>query len=101
MKVVLYSMFDTKTSLYHAPIVSINGDSARRHYAQIFANGQNPYYDYAEDYQLMAVGTFSDETGKTEGLGAPEFIAHGTTLAKMADQLKIRRSGEGGIQSEQ
>ncbi len=91
MKVILYSIYDIKVKVFHAPICAMNGDQARRHFASVSANPGNPYYDHPEDYRLMAVGLFSDESGLVEGIGTPDHVCSGDDLATMADDLKRRR----------
>lgn len=93
MKVGLYSIYDVKTCIFHAPHCCINKEAAKRHFANIFANPQNPYYDYCEDYRVMDIGEFSDETGKVVGR-EPEHVADGQQIAAEADMLRERRKHE-------
>jgi len=92
MKVNLYAMYDLKTAVYHAPVCSTNEDSAKRYFATVFANPKNPYYDYYEDYNLMCLGTFSDESGVIDNRDTPpSYIASGQEIAEQARLLIARR----------
>lgn len=62
MNVGLYSIYDTKTGIYHPPMCCINDASAIREHAKIFC-GNNDFAKYASDYQLVKVGMYNDQTG--------------------------------------
>lgn len=91
MKVDLYSMFDTKVKMFHAPFPAVNDHAAKRNIAAIMARPENPYYDYAEDFILMKIGSFRDESGMLECTGTPEHVDTGVELSQMCDFVKTRR----------
>lgn len=93
MKVNLYCIYDVKTSVFHAPTCAINDHGAKRHFSKIFADPRHPYYDYSEDYSLICVGQFSDESGEVNG-SVHEHVCSGNELREMAETLRSRRPNE-------
>lgn len=90
MKVNVYAIYDVKLSVYHAPVTAINDVGVRRHFAQIFANPKAPYFDYYEDYNIIEIGTFQDESGTLEPVEHRR-VATGSEIADEARSLMKRR----------
>ncbi len=90
MKVNMYAIHDRKLNIFHAPVLALNDEDAKRKMAQAFASPQSPYFDYYEDYSLNQIGTFDDSGGLVATVKTKQ-IAIGDELAEMAALLKNRR----------
>jgi hypothetical protein len=59
----LYSIYDSTTQLYEPPFVDINNGSALRRIQDLMSSNPNsPYAKFPDDFDLMCIGTWSDET---------------------------------------
>ena len=60
----LYSIYDDTTKLFEPPFVDINNGSALRRIQDLMSSNPNsPYTKFPDDFSLMCVGTWNDETG--------------------------------------
>jgi hypothetical protein len=60
----LYSIFDNTTKLFEPPFVDINNGSALRRIQDLMqSNPTSPYAKFPDDFSLMCLGTWNDETG--------------------------------------
>lgn len=67
----LYSIFDKTTQLYEPPFVDINNGSALRRIQDLMmSNPQSPYAKFPNDFILMCVGTWNEETANVYTDGA-------------------------------
>lgn len=71
----VYSIQDVKVSVFHPPMVLKNKAEARRLMADVVADSQTPMHKYPEDFRLMHIGEFDDNSGLLSPLATPEFIA--------------------------
>ncbi len=60
----LYSIFDDVTKLFEPPFVDINNGSALRRIQDLMqSNPQSPYAKFPDNFTLMCIGTWNEETG--------------------------------------
>lgn len=91
MTLNLYAMRDRKMNQYHAPQMAVNNQQAIRMFTEIMLNPQARYRDYPDDYDLVHVGCFSDETGLLEDAADKAVVMTGGDLMEEAVALKERR----------
>jgi len=63
MKQLTFSIKDNKTGIYHRPMYLPHPQQAVRQFEQIVNDPQSTINRYPEDYQLVQLGEFDDETG--------------------------------------
>ena len=64
MKHQIYSMYDSQTLQYRQPTLMPNDGAAERALSELFHGDSNDYTKYPEDFTLMHLGEFDDETGQ-------------------------------------
>lgn len=62
----MYSIFDTKASLFGGPFFAFNDGVAQRNVAASVRGGDSLLSKFPEDYQLFRVGAFDDQSGIVE-----------------------------------
>lgn len=63
----LYSVYDKKSKIYAAPFIEINDGTAIRAIQDLIAsNGAHPFARHGEDFELVRVGTFNEQSGHIE-----------------------------------
>lgn len=70
----VYSIRDTKVSVYHVPFYAENEIMAIRSIQSHMSNGESFLSQYAPDYELYLLGQFDDVIGKFIMLDHPKFI---------------------------
>lgn len=80
MKVCVYSVRDLING-YGQPFTSSNDAAATRDFKLALSRKDSLLYVSCEDFDLMRIGEFDDETGMLEPC-APTIIAKGYVLAK-------------------
>lgn len=81
----VYSIYDMKAGLFLKPIfVQKKGQAIR-----MFENAcgdvnakDSMLSKYPNDFQLHRIGEFDEESGKINGLVAPEFVVNGSDFVK-------------------
>lgn len=59
----LFCIFDDVTKLYEPPFVDINKGSAIRRITDLMtSNPQSPYAKFPDNFKLMVIGTWNEET---------------------------------------
>lgn len=71
----VYSFHDSKLCIYHPPMVLLNDMEARRLLSDVVADGQTPMSKHPEDFRLVRIGEYNDNSGALSPLAQPEFIA--------------------------
>ena len=71
----VYSFHDVKVCVYHQPMVMLNDAEARRLASDLVADGQSPMSRHPEDFRLVRLGEFYDNSGELSPLAQPEFVA--------------------------
>ena len=60
----LYSVYDKKSKIYAAPFTEINDGTAIRAIQDLIANNEaHPFSRHGEDYELVRVGSFNEQSG--------------------------------------
>lgn len=63
-KKLLFSIYDDVTKMYEPPFVDINKGSAMRRIQDLMqSNPQSPYSKFPDNFTLMEIGEFTEETG--------------------------------------
>lgn len=63
-KKLLFSIYDDVTKMYEPPFVDINKGSAMRRIQDLMqSNPQSPYTKFPDNFTLMEIGEFTEETG--------------------------------------
>ena len=63
-KKLLFSIYDDVTKLYEPPFLDINKGSAMRRIQDLMqSNLQSPYTKFPDNFTLMEIGEFTEETG--------------------------------------
>lgn len=73
----LYSIRDTKTEAFQAPWTSQNNNTAMRTFSDIAKNPESMVNRHPQDYCLVKVGVWNDETGQPTP-GSHVTLAYGT-----------------------
>lgn len=77
MRKKVFTIYDNVADLYAEPFVAQNEGSAKRLFAQsVNDSGNNRIAANPADYELVEIGTWSDETGRFVALD--DTIRHGT-----------------------
>lgn len=74
MKLTIYSIHDRKAEIYNRPFYESNEVIAVRNVEMCFSDENNPMFAYPEDFELVRLGTYDDETGKFDILPIPELV---------------------------
>lgn len=62
-----YSILDTKAQIYNPPFYQRNAGEASRSFSKIVNDKQSLINQFPEDYTLVQIGAFDDETGLLVG----------------------------------
>lgn len=63
----LYSVYDKKSKTYAAPFTEINDGTAIRAIQDVMASNQShPFTRHSEDFELVRVGCFNEQSGHIE-----------------------------------
>lgn len=71
----VYSFHDSKVCIYHPPMVLLNDGEARRLASDCVNDAQTPMSRHPQDFRLVCIGEFDDNSGKITPLACPKFIA--------------------------
>ena len=71
----VYSFHDSKVCVYHPPMVLLNDAEARRLCADVVNDVQTPMSRHPQDFRLVRVAEYDDNSGVLKPLSVPEFIA--------------------------
>lgn len=67
MKLIIFSVFDSKGAFFGKPFFGMNEGSAIRDFGDGVNDGSikgNSWYAHPEDYSLFRIGTYEDATGE-------------------------------------
>ena len=82
MKMIQCAIFDSKAEQYGKLIPFPNEAVAERTFEYIVNDEQTEFFKNPEDYTLMALGEYDDETGTITNYEANRAIAAAITLKK-------------------
>ncbi|AXL14546.1 nonstructural protein [Microviridae sp.] len=84
-KKLLFSIYDDVTKMYEPPFLDINKGSAMRRIQDLMqSNPQSPYTKFPDNFTLMEIGEFTEETG----------LIHQDTLEHVVDLKEIQPTKE-------
>lgn len=87
MKLVVVTMFDKKSQVFHPPYYHHSLESAKRQAVDMFR--QNDLFSrYPEDFELYLIGSYDDHSGKLMPVEHKELLATGEAI--MAE-LELRK----------
>lgn len=80
MKYNIMSVYDRTAQLYGSPYYAVSKGSAIRGFSDEInrQDSQNTLYQHPDDFELVYLGTFDDESATFELLGTPERLVTGT-----------------------
>lgn len=86
MKMFIYSIYDTASAAYMRPFFQQSDGQALRSFSDIANDPNHDIGRHPEDYTLVRIGTFNDQTGKIDPEN-PESLITGleSVAAKRAD----------------
>lgn len=71
MKVLVYSVFDSKASCYGQPFFCLSREVAQRAFIDTIADPNSMLGKHPEDFSLFELGSFNDENGAFDMHAAP------------------------------
>lgn len=74
-----FSIFDSKAQAYLQPFFSINRETAVREFTKAVQSDGN-FSQFSEDYAMFELGTFDQNTGKSELHATPLHVVNAVTL---------------------
>lgn len=81
MKIKMFSIYDVKSEIHHPPHYCHTTGHAIRHFTTLFSQQETTFAKFPEDFRVMEVGEFDDQTGKVTPK-EPHLIAQGTELGR-------------------
>ena len=72
MKLQVYSVYDHKTEVFHAPNYFHNDGHALRELSMVLGKPNTAFTQYPEDFSIYQVGTFEDSKGLLQPLRSGE-----------------------------
>lgn len=88
MKMKVFSIRDSKGEMYNTPFYKLNDRDATFDFKRLVNDKQSLPGQYPKDYDLYALGTFDDQTGKFICLDQPQHIAEGILLIDQSSEQK-------------
>ena len=70
----VFSVFDSKARIYHAPFLSHNRATAMRLLSEVVADRGHAFGKHPMDFTLVELGSFNDETALMALNESPEHI---------------------------
>lgn len=70
----IFSIYDTKGSVYSRPILSINEASFKRDAIDALCNPNTIYAKHPHDFHAFHLGTYDDATGKFTQFDSPQSL---------------------------
>ncbi|WNK12916.1 MAG: nonstructural protein [Microvirus sp.] len=90
MRVIVYSVFDSKTKAFTRPFMMANNETALRMFDDVVNDNEHPISKHPEDYTLYRIAEYDDLTAEYINTIPPEFISIGSSLKKaVKTDLKI------------
>lgn len=72
----VYSIEDVKLNVFLPPMVLINDMAARRLFSDVANDSQTDVGRHPEDFRLVRLGDFNDNSGLLSPLATPEFLCN-------------------------
>lgn len=83
MRMLMFSIYDSKTGLYQVPFVAHNKAHAMRTVTDFLHSDKSPISRFPTDYELYEIAQFDDCTGIITSLSAPVHVC------KLLDLLSL------------
>ena len=71
----VYAFQDVKVSVFLPPMVLLNDNEARRLLSEVVNDKQTPMGRHPEDFRLVRIGEYDDNSGRRPPLASPEFVS--------------------------
>lgn len=81
MRLMVYSVFDSKAGAYLQPFFAVNRGVAIRSFSAAVADEGHVFHANAEDFSLFELGEFCQESGALIPYGAPEHVTSAHVVA--------------------
>lgn len=78
MTLTIFSIYDSKAEAYITPFFAINSATGIRDFETAARDKNTKFWSHPGDFTLFEMGSFDQDSGKTELLKTP--INHGTAL---------------------
>ena len=76
MKLMVFSVFDTKAGAYASPFFMSNQAQASRDFGDAVQNPKLHLNKHPEDFSLYCLGIFDDNSGKIESFDTPDHVCN-------------------------
>ncbi len=93
MKTQIYSIFDTASGTYQKPTFARADGEIMREFQNITTDKKHPCGEHPEDYSLVRLGNFDDQTGKVVN-EENECLATGLEMVALARSKSISLAPE-------
>ena len=80
----MFAVFDQKASAHLPPFILPNVPMAERTFSDCCNKEGHQFCDHPEDYTLLRIATFDDESGRLDPLDVPEVIGLGSKYKEVA-----------------
>lgn len=76
----IYAIQDLK-STFMTPTIDQNDATARRNFEHAVVSGNNVFFTHAEDFRLMKLGEYDNDTGRILSYDIPQLVCDGKDVA--------------------
>lgn len=80
MTFCIYAIQDLK-STFMSPTVDYNDATAKRNFEHAVMSGNNVFFTHPEDFRLMKLGEFDNDTGRILSYDIPQLVCDGKDVA--------------------
>lgn len=87
IKMNVYCIHDKKAKTFETPFCLPNNAYAIRSFQDAVNNEKSPYHKYSQDFELVQLGEYNQDTGKLTPLPSPAILIQATDL-KQQEQEK-------------
>ena len=87
MKYGVYAVFDSKAEAYLAPFFHATDGTAKREFGKVVQQKGHNFCEFPEDFTLMKLGVWDDESAKFEELLTPFSLGVGLEYKKAGEPL--------------
>lgn len=82
MKLKVYAVYDSKVQTYDKPIFMRSRGEAVRSWDTVANDPSTQFFKYPEDYSLMEIAEYDDETGTFENAKVPQNLGLASAFRK-------------------
>lgn len=97
MKVYMFGIYDIKAGMYNQPFSMPSRGQALRAFGDLANESETAVGKHPEDYRLMELGSFDDQSGAFESHAVPVMLGSASDYVKASDQvpLPLKAVGDG------